>query len=123
MESNDGWRVAREPNLLQRLRARRAMQAYEKARVPYDQLARQIETLEAEREAMVLAIAARVRAGETIDRRSGEELLRYNKLFADLERPWEKAEANMKKAHAAVTELLDELGFEDVSGVAPEDKD
>ncbi|AOR77760.1 hypothetical protein BES08_14105 [Novosphingobium resinovorum] len=99
------------------------MQAYEKARVPYDQLARQIETLEAEREAMVLAIAARVRAGETIDRRSGEELLRYNKLFADLERPWEKAEANMKKAHAAVTELLDELGFEDVSGVAPEDKD
>lgn len=119
MESPDGWRVAREPSLLQRLRASRAMQAYEKARVPYDQLVRQMETLEAQREALVRAMAARIRTGEPVDERSGEELLNFNKLFADLEEPWKKAEANMKKAHAAVIKLLDELGFEDIADIQP----
>ena len=126
MESPDGWRVAREPSLLQRLRASRAMPAYEKARVPYNRLVRQMETLEAQREALVRAMAARIRTGEPVDERSGEELLNFNKLFADLEGPWEKAEANMKKAHAAVIKLLDELGFEDIADiqpyVAPEDE-
>lgn len=127
MESPDEWRVAREPSLLQRLRAKRAMRAYEKALVPYDRLVRQMETLEARREALVRAMAAHIRAGEPIDERSGEELLNFNKLFADLEEPWEKAEADMKKAHAAVTKLLDELGFEDIadmgSGLARDDEE
>ena len=103
------------------------MLAYEKALVPYDRLVRQMETLEARREALVLAMAAHIRAGEPIDKRSGEELLNFNKLFADLEEPWEKAEAAMKKAHAAVIKPLDELGFEDIadieSDLAPDNRD
>lgn len=116
MESQDGWRIDKRPGLFLRLRARKAWRAYEKARGPYDRLVRQMETLEAERDALIQAAMARRQAGEPSDIHAlGIELMRYSEIFADLTEPWEKAEADMKRAYASALKVLDELGFEDVS--------
>lgn len=120
MEIQDGWRVQKRPGLPLQLRARPVWRAYEKAREPYDRLVRQMQTLEAEREALLRADMTRRQAGEPSDIDAvGAELLRYNRIFAELTEPWNKAEADMKRAYSAALKVLEELGFEEIPDEDP----
>lgn len=116
MQTPDGWTIKRKPGLLLRMKARFAWIAYRKVEVPYRRLYRQFAALEAEREALLMASAARRSEGKPDDLEAlGVQLLEFNERFAVLEEPWAKAEADMKAAYIAAMQILDEMGFEESS--------
>ena len=114
MEPGDDWAVDRRPNLLLRMRARAALRAYDEAEKPYRCLVWEMESLEAEREALLQSLVARHRAkkdGADDLESVSAELQRINERFYELSEPWEKAEAAMKSAYAATQRVLRDLGF------------
>lgn len=117
MEPGDDWTVEKRPNLLLRMRASAALRAYDEAEKPYRRLVWEMESLEAERKAVLQSLVARHRAakGSTGDLASvSAELQRINERFYELSEPWEKAEAAMKSAYAATQRVLRDLGFREL---------
>ena len=114
MEPGEGWTTDRKPNLILRIRAWLALRAYRKAEEPYRRLTWEMETLQAEREAVLKTVAAANRAGrldEHAFKVGAAELMRINDRFAELGEPWEKAEAAMKTAWARTQRVLRDIGF------------
>lgn len=117
MKPGDDWTVEKRPNLLLRMRARVALRAYDEAEKPYRRLLWEMESLEAEREAVLQSLVARHRAGQgsAADLESvSAELQRINERFYELSEPWEKADAAMKSAYAATQRVLSDLGFKEL---------
>ena len=130
MEPGNDWTVEKRPNLLLRMRASAALRAYDEAEKPYRRLVWEMESLEAERKAVLQSLVARHRAakGSTGDLDAylasvSAELQRINERFYELSEPWEKAEAAMKSAYAATQRVLRDLGFSELPDArkSPED--